>query len=146
MLQDLSGDIHLRVSWNDPSGENSVATSEPRRIVRTIDAGDADTAPPAGEPRRIVRRVPGSGATPRGLDEIEPFPRAEVLPGNVACVEVRLFSPRDHAQDEAARVMETIADADAVVFDLRRCMGGAPDMVHFITSYLYGPEPRHLLT
>ncbi|MEZ5065959.1 MAG: S41 family peptidase [bacterium] len=125
LLQDLSGDIHLRVSWNDPSGEAPVATPEPRRVVR---------------------RVPGSGATPRGLDEIEPFPRAEVLPGNVACVEVRLFSPGDHAQDAAARVMETIADADAVVFDLRRCMGGAPDMVHFITSYLYGPEPRHLLT
>jgi hypothetical protein len=83
---------------------------------------------------------------PRELAQIQPFPRAELLPGNVACIEVRLFAPREQAEDQAVQVMETIADADAVVFDLRGCMGGAPDMVHLVTSYLYGPEPMHLLT
>ena len=42
--------------------------------------------------------------------------------------------------------MAVIEDAEAIIFDLRMCRGGAPDMVHFITSYLYGDEPFHLLT
>jgi C-terminal processing protease CtpA/Prc len=83
---------------------------------------------------------------PRELAQIEPFPRAEILPGNVACIEVRLFAPRERAEERAVEAMKTVADADAVIFDLRGCMGGSPDMVHLVTSYLYGPEPMHLLT
>ena len=139
ILQEMSGDQHLRVSYGAGGG------AEPLRVRVSGDPGGA--APGATDgPVRVVRRAPGDGVVPRRLEGIEPFPRAELLPGNVACVEVRLFAPREGAEDRAAEVMKTIADADAVVFDLRACMGGAPDMVHLVTSYLYGPEPMHLLT
>jgi len=57
-----------------------------------------------------------------------------------------LFPPREMAEEQAVEAMKVVAGADALIFDLRRCMGGAPDMVHLIQSYLYPPEPFHLLT
>jgi len=61
-------------------------------------------------------------------------------------VPVKLFSDFPGARDDAAERMATVAGADALIFDLRGCMGGFPSMVHFITTYLYEGEPRHLLT
>ena len=69
-----------------------------------------------------------------------------MLPGNVGYVDIRLFVPLELQQDDAVQAMATVANADAILFDLRACMGGSPEMVHFITSYLYPPEPMHLLT
>jgi len=64
----------------------------------------------------------------------------------VGYIDIRLFVPREMQEEDAVNAMETVADADAIIFDLRTCMGGTPEMVHFITSYLYPPEPMHLLT
>ena len=49
-------------------------------------------------------------------------------------------------EEVAREAMAIAADTDALIFDLRACRGGTPEMVHFITSYLFGPEPFHLLT
>jgi hypothetical protein len=51
ILREMSGDMHLRVSYGDAGAE------------------------PAGAPR-VVRRAPGGGARPGGLSAVEPFPRA----------------------------------------------------------------------
>ena len=68
---------------------------------------------------------------PAGLDRIEPFPKVEMLSGNVGYVEIRLFAARAWAEDEAARVMAEVADADALIFDLRGNSGGT---THGMTS------------
>jgi len=128
-LQSLSGDQHLRVSY----GEGDEAPTV-RRVVRG--------AP--GEPDG--RRQPGSGGDDGVFDRVRGIPEAKMLPGNVGYVDIRLFVPRERAEADAAAAMEAVSGADALIFDLRSCMGGSPDMVHFITSYLYPPERKHLLT
>ncbi len=148
IMQEISHDQHLRL--NSTSGAQEPVRQpvrEPVRVVRRVgeapDGGDGVDGP--------VRRGDAGGdgdggAAPVGLDQIEPFPKAEMLSGNVGYVDIRLFASREWAEDAAVRVMEKLADADALIFDLRHCMGGFPDMVHLLTSYLYGPEPMHLLT
>jgi hypothetical protein len=148
ILQELSRDLHLRVSFGSEEGAG-LPGCRPRRIVRT--GPEEGAGLPGCRPRRIVRTVPeirqpGTGAVPAGLEEVKGFTKAEMLSGNVGYVEVRLFPGREWAEDEAVRAMNAVAGADALIFDLRACMGGVPDMVHLIISYLYGPEPMHLLT
>ena len=113
-----------------------------------------EDAPAAGGPR-IVRRAPGSPDSPEGpggtgappaMPNMEPFPRAGMLDAYVGLVEVRLFPPLARSEEAAAKAMASVAGARVILFDLRGCVGGEPDMVHFLTSYLYPPEPFHLLT
>jgi hypothetical protein len=117
-LQALSGDKHLRVSFG---GEGAMAPQP-------------------------VRRMPGSGSDGGVFDGVRGIPEAKVLAGNVGYVDIRLFVPLEQEEELAVAAMAAVADVDALVFDLRTCAGGSPDMVHFITSYLYPPEPKHLLT
>lgn len=142
-MQELTHDKHLRLSWGQGGGQPT------RRVVRGAPGGDATSDP--GEPTRVVVREegspqPGGGSDGGVFDNVKGIPVAKMLPGNVGYVDIRLFVPLDMQKDDAVQAMATVADADAVIFDLRMCMGGVPEMVHFITSYLYGPEPMHLLT
>ncbi len=73
------------------------------------------------------------------------FGRSEILPGNVAYLEIRGFgSWVPEARDSVGRILSTLADADALVIDLRQNGGGSPDAVAFVSSYLFGDEPVHL--
>jgi hypothetical protein len=115
--------------------------------LKITDASATGADESMGAPVRIEdRAAPGGGAMPAGLRDVVPFPRAQMLDPFVGVVEVRLFAPRALAEAAAVEAMEAVSDARAILFDLRACMGGAPDMVHFITSYLYSAEPVHLLT
>ena len=68
------------------------------------------------------------------------FRRVEILPGNVGYIELRQFSnidfdnPDDPARRAADAALSFVADADAVIFDLRDNGGGAPSMVGYLTS------------
>ena len=95
-----------------------------------------------GPGRPVVRSAPDGGV----FDHVKGIPEAKILPGNVGYIDIRLFVPLELEQDDAVQAMATVADADAIIFDVRSCMGGTPEMVHFITSYLFPPEPMHLLT
>jgi C-terminal processing protease CtpA/Prc len=48
------------------------------------------------------------------------------------------------AGDTTAAAMTFLASSDVVIFDMRQNGGGDPNMVAFITSYLFGPQPVHL--
>lgn len=73
------------------------------------------------------------------------FAKYELLPGNVAYLELRGFSEVDAAASEtASAAMNMVAGADALIIDLRRNGGGAPEMVALVTSYLYGDKKVHL--
>lgn len=64
------------------------------------------------------------------------------LPGNVALLAINGFVPLAPGVTEgiAARVSE-LADADAVILDLRKNGGGSPETVAFIESYFFEPTP-----
>ena len=73
------------------------------------------------------------------------FGRSEILPGNVAYLEIRSFAAWvPEARDTIGRIMSSLADADALIIDLRDNGGGSPGAVAFVSSYLFGDEPVHL--
>ena len=72
--------------------------------------------------------------------------RAERLDGNVGYLDLRpLLFPAAMAGEAAAAAMTLLALTDVLLIDLRRCLGGSPDMVAMLCSYLLGDEPVHLI-
>ena len=71
------------------------------------------------------------------------FDRVEVLPDNIGYVKFNAFiSPSDCSQTAIA-AMGFVANADALIFDLRDNHGGDPAMIALICSYLFD-RPTHL--
>jgi Peptidase family S41/N-terminal domain of Peptidase_S41 in eukaryotic IRBP len=72
--------------------------------------------------------------------------RAERLDGNVGYLELQpLLFPPSIAGEAVAAAMTLIARADALLIDLRQCLGGDPNMVAMVCTYLFGAEPVHLI-
>ncbi|MBL8188450.1 MAG: serine hydrolase [Acidobacteria bacterium] len=65
------------------------------------------------------------------------FEKAERLNGNIGYLDLRGFEPATLASDTATAAMNFLANADALIFDLRQNGGGDPAMVAFLTSYLF---------
>jgi len=72
------------------------------------------------------------------------FHKVERLPGNVGYVDIRYFHRPSWGGDTAVAAMSFLANASALIIDLRQCTGGYPSMVALISSYLFGEEPVHL--
>lgn len=74
------------------------------------------------------------------------FAQIERMDGNIAHVKLDEVPESDtaEAQQFIADSMSGIADADALLLDLRDNAGGSPDTVQRIASYLFGPTPVHL--
>lgn len=72
------------------------------------------------------------------------FDRVDILPGNVALIDLRHFPRAAWGAETAAAAMYAVAGAGALILDLRGCTGGYPDMVALIASYLFEEEPIHL--
>ena len=89
----------------------------------------------AGGGMRMMGGGAGSGGDDGG------FARVDRLPGNIGYIDLRLFHPPHVAADDAAAAMDRVADADALIIDLRKNGGGSPDMVALLVSYLVDPEP-----
>ncbi|MCB9845082.1 MAG: S41 family peptidase [Phycisphaeraceae bacterium] len=93
-----------------------------------------------------VRPMPRSAAQPQSM--IPPadnaaFREVQVLPGNIGYLRFDLFVPGPEAERTAAAAMEFLRDCDAIIYDLRRNGGGSPEMIRFLTSYLFD-GPTHL--
>lgn len=76
------------------------------------------------------------------------FVAIERWPGNVAYVRLDSFGPyADRVNGEAvyAENLTRIADADALILDLRENHGGYPEMVALLVSYLVDATPVHLV-
>jgi hypothetical protein len=72
--------------------------------------------------------------------------RAEWLDGNVGYLDLRpLLFPPSIAGEAVAAAMTLVAPADALLIDLRQCLGGDPGMVAMLCTYLFGAEPVHLI-
>ncbi|HUU85813.1 MAG TPA: S41 family peptidase [Phycisphaerae bacterium] len=93
-------------------------------------------------------RVGGSPCGPQsgpdiGAQDNYGFRKAELLPGNVGYVKLDMFHPSTEAQQIAAAALASVADCDALIFDVRDNGGGSPEMIRFISSYLFD-KPTHL--
>lgn len=69
--------------------------------------------------------------------------KVERLQGNVGYIEIRGFAPPQYAAATGTAAMNFVANADALIVDLRRNGGGEPAMIAFLTSYLFD-KPTHL--
>jgi len=65
--------------------------------------------------------------------------RIEVLPGNVGYLELTNFFRPEEAGDAIATAMQSLAHADALIFDMRANGGGSPWTVALLVSYLLEP-------
>ena len=70
--------------------------------------------------------------------------KVERLPGNVGYLDIHRFERAEWGGETATAAMNFLAHTKALIIDLRQCMGGDPDMVALISSYLFGEEPVHL--
>lgn len=119
-LHSVSKDKHLCVRWYPqplPEGEGSQLQNEER----------------LKEFRKMAK-----------LDNYG-FHKAERMPGNIGFLDIRHFArPSWGSEDTAVGAMNMIANTNALIIDLRYCRGGNPDMVVFISTYLFDEEPVHL--
>jgi hypothetical protein len=71
------------------------------------------------------------------------FRKGERLEGNVGLLQLDSFYPADLIRDTAAGVMAFLANSDAIIIDLRKNHGFAPDGVLLIESYFF-EEATHI--
>ncbi|MEE8524547.1 MAG: S41 family peptidase [Thermoanaerobaculia bacterium] len=116
-LQSISHDLHLRVRPIPPRD----LTAE-----QTVDEDD-----------RRRRRLADARARNFGFEKLE------ILAGNVGYLDLRGFSPAEYGGQTAIAAMNFLANADALIIDLRRNGGGSPSMIQLISSYFFD-EPVHL--
>lgn len=72
------------------------------------------------------------------------FRAVQILPGNVALVEMRFFAHFEEAGDPARKqvdaALQLVSNTDAVIIDLRNNGGGSPAMVGYLVSAFVGPD------
>lgn len=123
-LRDVSHDLHLSVEM--------------------IGGPPPPPPPPGGAPSAgIAQTVEERQRAIAGRQNFGFF-RVERLAGNIGYVDLRGFVSPAMSGPTATAAMTFLANTDAVIFDLRQNGGGDPNMVAFLTSYLFGAQPVHL--
>lgn len=72
------------------------------------------------------------------------FDKVERLPGNIGYLEFRAFFSPKYAAEVGIAAMNFLANAYALIIDLRRNSGGNPEMVALMCSYLFDEKMEHL--
>jgi hypothetical protein len=73
--------------------------------------------------------------------------RADMLAGNVGYIEVAGFPPSVVSKDAVDRALSALKNARALIIDIRRNGGGAPDSVtHLVSYFVKGNAPVHVNT
>jgi hypothetical protein len=65
------------------------------------------------------------------------FEKAERLDGNIGYIKFNMFGDADICGAKATAAFDSLGDVDALIFDMRENGGGQPDMVAFVSSYLF---------
>jgi len=116
-MQAVWADPHLRLWW--------------------LDSPRTDSDPADGE-RRYRERLRRQG---RGVQRVAQLRSGPVT---VGLIEFTAVGPPDLIGPAVASAFELVAEADALVLDLRANRGGTPEGAALICSYLLGEEPVHL--
>jgi len=74
------------------------------------------------------------------------FAPPQRLEGNIALIRFDGFARPDEAGAFVDSLMSEVADAAALVFDLRDNTGGSSDLIPVLASHLFDDEPIHLFT
>lgn len=106
ILQNISEDAHLRVSWLDPEEDLN-------------HDGDGVTDSDLAQWKA----------------ENFGFRRIEIPDGNIGYLDLREFRDTTYASKTLVAVSDFLANSDALIVDLRRCRGGRPEMVQLLASY-----------
>ena len=70
--------------------------------------------------------------------------KVERLAGNIGYIEFRYFHRPAWGGNTVTAAMTCLANTNAMIIDLRRCVGGYPGIVALLLSYFFGEEPVHL--
>jgi len=117
-LQSVNGDKHLRLLFH----EESLAHREP-----------GDDAEEYAAVARWARQTCGGVASVRRLA------------GNVGYLDLQpILFPAVIGGELVTAAMSLVAAAEALIIDVRHCLGGEPAMVAFLISYLWGHDPVQL--
>jgi hypothetical protein len=117
-LQSVNGDRHMRV----------IHTEEP-----VVDLADPEAELAMWEQK--ANRDAGGMA------------RVEILPDGIGLLELRpIIYPAVLSGDRISAAMTLLAHTDALIIDVRECLGGSPDAVALICSHLFDDEPVLLNT
>jgi len=149
-LNEVCDDKHLRV-WAPrgprPGGPDPSGPGGPGRPGGPGGPGPRRQGGPAGrpggeEPDDYEARV----LVMRRMGRLDNFGihRVERLDGNIGYLDLRRVPVPAVAGPAMAAAMELVAGTYALIIDLRRNGGGAPDGVVFWCSYLFGDQPTHL--
>lgn len=118
------------------------ALAEDRHLSLRFDPGAAPSeAEPSGpSPEDLARFTEQLRKSNYGFEKVE------ILDGNVGYLKLNGFMDlNEDAYRAAASAMTFLANADAVIVDLRTNGGGSPSMVQFLCSYFFSAdEPVHL--
>jgi len=71
------------------------------------------------------------------------FEKAERLPSNIGLLKFNAFASPGACGATATAAMNFLGNVDAIIFDLRDNGGGDPNMIAYISTYLFA-EPTHL--
>lgn len=115
-IQGITGDKHFRVG-PEPLSEPKPGSAAP---AKPVDAEAERAAWLAG----IKRGNYG-------------FLNIGILPGNVGYLDFRRFQPPDLAGDTLVGAMAFLANADAIIIDLRNCRGGSAYMTGYFAGYFF---------
>ena len=118
-MQEVNHDEHLWVKWHP---EPLPVDESPLRLNQEWQ-----------DERKLEARLDNYG-----------LHRVERLPGNIGYLDVHYFHRPAWGGDTAVAAMNFLANAQALIIDLRKCTGGYPGMIALISSYLFGEEPVHL--
>lgn len=121
-LLSVSKDRHIRVIYNP-------------EIVKRIRARGSQSADDREKERQQALREERK----RNFG----FQELKLLDGNIGYLDLRGFSGFREAAETAIAGMNFLANADAVIIDLRRNGGGDPEMIQLISSYFL-KERTHL--
>lgn len=124
-LQAVSKDKHLRVTYS--------------YIVLRPENKQDEENPDSPQRQEMLAK-----AKARGASDKFGFEKVERLEGNIGYIRLRGFYPAELGGQAAADAMNSVADSDALIIDLRANGGGAPSMVALLCSYLFSAEPVHL--
>ncbi|NAY91273.1 hypothetical protein GTQ34_05010 [Muricauda sp. JGD-17] len=101
----------------------------------------------------VKKQIEGKRDTPENpmtdfFKNLENFglTKVEVLEGNIGLLEITFFFPinmNKGAALAAAKAMEKLQDCKAIIFDVRNCKGGDPEMLNYLVTYLY-PENQKI--
>jgi hypothetical protein len=117
-LQSVNGDKHLRLMYHDEA-------TPPR--------APGDDAEEYATMARWADQTCGGVAC------------AQRLAGNVGYLDLQpVLFPAVLCGEVITAAMSLLATADALIIDLRHCLGGEPSMVTFLISYLWDRDPAQL--